>query len=333
MEELMIFADKIIDLRKKNGWSQKNLAEALGVSRQTISKWESSTSVPDFNRLIQISELFGVSTDYLLKDSIEEIEPAPKMKTISQNEETIKSVSMEIANDFLNYKSSSAGKIAFGVFLCIISPLLFVVFDPLFEMGVLTISKNIGEAMAGIFLFSLVAIAVFIFVFEAIKGKPFEFLEKEPIETAYGVSGMVKGKKEKYRKTHSLYISLGTMLCVLSVIPIFIGEIVSEEAEDLAVALLLLLVSFGIMLIVKCSIIWGSFQILLEESDYSKAKKEENKKNSLIAIIYWLTVTAVYLAYNFLTFKWDTSWVIWPIAGISYGILTSVLKIIRKENL
>lgn len=68
----MILADKIIEERKKNGWSQEELANKLGVSRQAVSKWESSGSIPDLQRILQMSELFGVTTDYLLKDEIEE---------------------------------------------------------------------------------------------------------------------------------------------------------------------------------------------------------------------------------------------------------------------
>ena len=70
----MIFADKLVDLRKKNGWSQEELAEKLNVSRQAVSKWEGAQSVPDMARIIQLSELFGVSTDYLLKDNLEQAE-------------------------------------------------------------------------------------------------------------------------------------------------------------------------------------------------------------------------------------------------------------------
>lgn len=68
----MNLADKIIEERKKNGWSQEELASKLGVSRQAVSKWESSGSIPDLQRILQMSELFGVTTDYLLKDEIEE---------------------------------------------------------------------------------------------------------------------------------------------------------------------------------------------------------------------------------------------------------------------
>ena len=66
----MILADKITEERKKNGWSQEELANQLGVSRQAVSKWESAGAVPDLQRILQMSELFGVSTDYLLKDEM-----------------------------------------------------------------------------------------------------------------------------------------------------------------------------------------------------------------------------------------------------------------------
>lgn len=70
----MILADKIIEERKKNGWSQEELAEKLGVSRQSVSKWESAQSVPDLNRILNMSKIFGVSTDYLLKDEIDTVQ-------------------------------------------------------------------------------------------------------------------------------------------------------------------------------------------------------------------------------------------------------------------
>ena len=70
----MILADKIIELRKKASWSQEELAAQLGVTRQSVSKWEGAQSVPDMEKVVQMSRLFGVTTDYLLKDEIETIE-------------------------------------------------------------------------------------------------------------------------------------------------------------------------------------------------------------------------------------------------------------------
>ena len=72
----MILADKIIELRKKEGWSQEELAEKLSVTRQSVSKWEGAQSIPDLDKVVQMSRLFGVTTDYLLKDELEESQPA-----------------------------------------------------------------------------------------------------------------------------------------------------------------------------------------------------------------------------------------------------------------
>ena len=74
----MILADKIILLRKKAGWSQEELANQLGVTRQSVSKWEGAQSVPDMDKVMQMSRLFGVTTDFLLKDELSEEEPAPE---------------------------------------------------------------------------------------------------------------------------------------------------------------------------------------------------------------------------------------------------------------
>ena len=96
----MILADKIIEERKKNGWSQEELASKLGVSRQAVSKWESAGAIPDLKRILQMSELFGVTTDYLLKDEIEE-EPLNEY-----TETNILKVSMEEANQYLDMKNN-----------------------------------------------------------------------------------------------------------------------------------------------------------------------------------------------------------------------------------
>lgn len=65
---MMTFSEKLMDLRRKSGLSQEQLADRLGVTRQSVSKWESGTAMPELVKLISLSELFGVSMDYLVKD-------------------------------------------------------------------------------------------------------------------------------------------------------------------------------------------------------------------------------------------------------------------------
>ena len=73
----MILADKIIRERKRLGLSQEELAEKMNVSRQAVSKWEGGQSIPEIEKILQLSSLFGVTTDYLLKDEIEAVQYTP----------------------------------------------------------------------------------------------------------------------------------------------------------------------------------------------------------------------------------------------------------------
>ena len=71
MVTTMNFAEKLLNLRTEYGYSQETLAEKLDVSRQAVSKWESGATLPETDKIITLSNFFGVSTDYLLKDNIQ----------------------------------------------------------------------------------------------------------------------------------------------------------------------------------------------------------------------------------------------------------------------
>ena len=100
----MIFADKLIRLRKKSGMSQEELAEKMNVSRQSVSKWEGAQSVPDLEKILQLGDLFGVTTDYLLKDELEDEEFVGK-----DTSECCRKITLAEANEFLELRKRLLG--------------------------------------------------------------------------------------------------------------------------------------------------------------------------------------------------------------------------------
>jgi len=210
--QIMILADKIILLRKKAGWSQEELAEQLSVSRQSVSKWEGAQSIPDMEKIVQMSRLFGVSTDYLLKDEIEESTP-----TTDAAPEKLRRVTMEDAADYLAKRRADAPKIALATMLCVFSPIL------LLFLGGFAPSLGISEGAAtGIGIGALllfVAIAVAIFLACGFRVKNYEFLEKEAFETEYGVSGMVRERLNAFAATYARLNIVGVVLCILAAVP------------------------------------------------------------------------------------------------------------------
>ena len=207
----MILADKIIYLRKKAGWSQEELAEKMGVSRQSISKWEGALSVPDMNRILRLSELFDVSTDYLLRDEIEEEEknPATDEKVADETGEKLVPVSMELANDYLAHCQRASVPTAFGVFLCIMSPVFLLLLAGAGEAGLIPLTEDQGALLGTTILILLIVAAVSIFVINGHYDEKYEFLEKEALDTAYGVDGMVRDRKQKYERSHVKKLTVG----------------------------------------------------------------------------------------------------------------------------
>ncbi len=334
----MILADKIIDLRKKNGWSQEDLAEQLGVSRQSVSKWESAQSVPDLARIIQLSELFGVSTDYLLKDSVEQTNPAGD-NTFSETAEETVSVSTEEAHSFLSVKRKNAFWVALGVFFCVISPVGCMLLVGAQQGGFIGLDETRAAILGSIILFILIGIAVALFVISGLRVKRFDYLKTKAIDTLYGVDGMVKEKRARFRSAYYTQLTVGIVLCVISVVPVLVsvfifGELPEKEAFPyiFASAIMFLMIGIGVLLIVRAAIIWGSFKQLLEEDDYSRSTKKNADKAEAFSGIYWGLVTAFYLAISFLTNNWGRTWIIWPVAGCAYAAVEGIMKSINKKG-
>ena len=317
----MIFADKLIQLRKKSGWSQEELAQQMHVSRQSVSKWEGAQSVPDLEKMVQLSRLFNVTTDYLLKDEEGEPEPVPG----EDRSESVRRVSMAEASAFLEAKKQSAGTVAFATMLCILSPIGLILLGAMSEVPRYGISENVAAGIGMILLLLLIAAAVAMFIISGSRTSAYDFMEKEPFETAYGVTGMVRERKEQFRETYVRNNVIGTCLCVLSVIPLFAGILIDEHNDLLLcgmVCCMLTIISVGTTFFIRGGTVWSSFQQLLQEGDYTP----KNKKASGAAGGYWVMIAAIYLACSFLTGRWDLTWIIWVGAAGLYPILLAILR-------
>ena len=336
MEEVMILADKIINLRKKNGWSQEELAEKLGVTRQSISKYEGAQSIPDLDKILKLSEIFGVTTDYLIKDELEEEEYASSQmqENESESDRSVHKVTMEMANEYLQIIDWSAGKTAFATMLCILSPIVLLMLGAMSEMPDYHISENAAAGIGICVLIVLIAIAVTIFILCGMKTKKYEFMEKEDIETAYGVSGMVKEKRDACHSPYVTQLVIGITCCICSVIPLFGTLAVSESDFYMvsAVCMLLALVAIGTYFIVRSAAKMNAMNQLLEEEDYTRQKKHENRKMSGPVTVYWLIATAIYLAWSFTTNDWDRTWIIWPVVGVLFPAFYAIVNGIRKKS-
>ncbi len=329
----MILADKIIEERKRNGWSQEELAEKLNVTRQSVSKWEGAQSVPDLQRVLEMSRLFGVSTDYLLKD---EMEPAARMSGADETDEpSRRTVGMEEARAFLELKKKNAPRIALATFLCILGVVLLILCGGLNEYGVLPFGENTAAGLGMILLLLCTAVAVALFIRCAQRRKPFDFLTEEEFETAYGVRGMLREKRTEYAEKYGNYPVIGAVLCVLSIVPLFAAVMYSEDnglVYVCAAALLLILAGIGVCFFILGGINRGAVDLLLREGEYDRRHREEDRRFGAFSMGYWLFVTAVFLVWNFVNADYGRSWIVWPVAGVLYPVARLIVGAAARDR-
>ena len=331
----MILADKIVSLRKKAGWSQEDLAEKLGVTRQSVSKWEGTQSVPDMDKVVMMSRLFGVSTDFLLKDELEEEAPC----AAAQDDDTpLRRVSLTQASAYLALRKAAAPKIAIATALCIISPVTLILLAGMSEVQRFPISGNAAAGIGLCVMLVLLAVAVSIFLRTDADVRDYRFLEEEPFETEYGVEGMVRQRQREYKDTHTRLVTVGVVLCVLAAVPLFAAMCINDGSDLLyiaAVCALLVLVAIGCLALVTAGVYQGAMEQLLEEGDYTRPQKKHHKLMGTVTMIYWLTATAVFLLYTYGPHgngQPRYSWIIWAVAGVLYAAVMGIVRIISRSR-
>lgn len=330
----MILADKIMNLRKKAGWSQEELAAQLNVTRQSVSKWEGAQSIPDMDKVVQMSRLFGVTTDYLLKDELEEAAPAPGTE---EGHGVLRRVTMEEASAYLSLRRKDAPRMALATSLCVLSPIPLIALSGLSELTAVPLSENAAAGLGLCLLVCMVAVAVLLFLRCAARARDFAFLEDEAFETEYGVAAMVRERRREYADTYSRLCILGTVLCILSVLPLFLS--LCFEAADLVallgVCLLLALVAGGCYAFVLGGTVQSAGNKLLEEGEYTRSRKAGHGLRSAISLAYWLVVTAVFLLYTFGpggNGNPQYSWIVWAVGGVLYAAVMGIVSLIGRKK-
>ena len=232
-------------------------------------------------------------------------------------------------------KTTNGSKVvANATSMCISSPILLIVLVTMAEDGVFHVSESLATVFGCVFLLGMVATAVFLFITYGMRESHMEHFEKECFETEYGVSGIVREKKDSYEPIFIRGTAVGVVLCILAVIPTIIAG--SMEASDyycgLSVGLLLFILAIGVNLLVRVGMVKSSYDTLLQEGEYTKEEKLFKKKTNTFSGVYWCLTTAIYLAWSFWTMSWDITWIVWPVAGVLFAALLGVVKMVLKNG-
>lgn len=300
----------------------------MNVSRQAVSKWESAQTVPDLENILQLSALFGVTTDYLLKGEQKTEEGSWK-----QPDPDTRRMTLEDTHTYLNLRKKASVRIALGTFLCILAVIPLLILGAASEEGMFGLSEEMAAAIGLCLLLAPVAVAVGLFVACGFESQPYSFLETGLFHTEYGVADLVQEQQKAYRPTYIRNNLIGTCLCVLSPIPLFFGMWLDQDIYMVALlSVTLLMAGIGCIFFILAGVRQASFQRILREGEFSAEEKKKNHTKSSIAGIYWLLVTTIYLGWSFMDNDWNSSWIIWPVAGLLFGAVMVLCNYLQGKQ-
>lgn len=293
-ELLAMMEDKYNEL--KNSGKSEN--EAIGIV------------ISDFGNLDELAETLGI-------------------KHALENKTDILQVTYEEAKKYIEDKIETAPKTALGVFLCIMSPVILLLLMGFKELIMSDAKEELFVAAGLVVLITMVATGVSYFIRFSSKLDRYEYLEENVFEIDYRTEQMVQGMITQDEQSYKSAVSISVVGYIISALPVILIALMFdvEGLNAISVAVTLTIVAFSTYNIINNGAINDACSVLLQKEEYS-VKSKSNKTLQTVSKVYWLVITAIYLAYSFITFDWSMSWIIWPVSGV----LFAVVKIIAEER-
>jgi len=325
----MILAEKIVRLRKQVGWSQEELAEKMNISRQSVSKWESTNSIPDLNKIIMLAEIFDVSTDFLLKDENEAFDSSDESK-----EPGIIQISLEQAVKYIENKMEVSALVTKGVMLCVCSVVPLFFFLAMAETNRLNLTGDIAAAIGIVSILVMVSIGISFFIRTNQYESDISVIDNEAFELAYGVHSVFKEKLKKFRPTYNLRLSFGIFMFIISFVPLMFVSMFFGGSDIVLMMLivLFLMIAAGIYIVAPVSAKFDAYNNILKDSCLETAKSKRTKRVEKLAAFYWPLLTAIFLGWSLWTMDWGVTWIVWPVGAVLFAALVGLMELLDKED-
>lgn len=298
----MSFSENLQYLRTRTGTTQEKLAEQLGVSRQSVSKWESGASFPEMDTILQICDLYETNMDTLLRGSVEQSE-------ISDN---------------TNYNQTwnrFTAQIAFSVGAIIAAVGIMLIINAL----------NVPEMLSAAFLLLVIAVSVVVIVAGSIQ---FDNFKKK---NGYISDFYTAEQKDTFQKTFVWLIagSIGAILFDVVFLLLFFSFFPEEGCyETLAVGIFLLIIACAVSTLIYAGMQYAKYDITAynQENNPTPEEKKRSALSDTLCACIMLFATAYFLAAGFTQNAWNIAWWVFPVGGILCAIACTLVDQFKKDE-
>ena len=257
-----MFGEKLFTLRKEHGLSQEALAEQLHTTRQAISKWENGQGYPETEKLLMMSHIFSVSTDYLLKDTKEGFQGSHQGYYVSK----------EMAEGYLINRYRFGKYIAAGFFV------LALAFIPYFFF-----EQNPTKYAIPTVMIAIVGVGIITYAYTFEEDR-YKVLSQEPLLFDEQYLQSLKNQYEHLKKKYTFFMSLGSVLFFIGFLPlIFDQKELTAGFFTPYYSICIIFLAVGMYILVRIGTISEAYKLLAKNEEHTgrlffKMKRKVRKK-------------------------------------------------------
>lgn len=292
----MSFGENLQFYRKKESVTQEQLAEKMGVSRQTVSKWESDASYPEMDKLVQLCDLFGCSIDMLMRGD----------------------ASQQFQEDQTGYDSHMnlfTWLIVFGVSAIIAGVGLECILETF-----------LPEVLCNVVMMACILLGVLLLVYSGLDHN--HFCEKYPYIPPFYEEEEI----ERFERRFILYIVVGVGIILLGVLLQLGLETIPKNVEGIRDGAFILMIAVAVAFFIYGGMQKSKYHIEIYNKESEKKSLEEEKQSKsdakigMLSACIMLTATLIYVLAGFLRNMWGSAWIVFIAGGILCGIVSIILK-------
>ena len=284
----MKLGQKIAGLRKKSSLSQEALAEKMNVSRQAVSKWESNQSIPDIEKIVDLSELFGVTSDYLLMNGTPSF-GLPGKSSEEKIEKALPAITDQEIDQYLEVAKKAAHFESLSIALFLLAIASFCLFSTL-----VFISHNIFGTVAYIAPIIIIAIALGYFIHAKLMMHEFKSITQNKFALTSTQNDLIDSSAHEFRNKNNRRIVIGVVLCILAIIPLILIWTL-HLLPDWAWAVLA--ITFVLLGIASYQFTFYFLRQLAFKTISGRRKHLPKEEKSLLingSVIFWIVLFLVY---------------------------------------
>lgn len=277
--------------------------------------------ISEFGNLEELAESLGIAS-CMGEESREQEKQEKEQEPV---------ISLLQVEEYLGTIEKTRKKIAVGVTLCIWSP-VFLILAGGFAKWKPALFDEKWVVVLGVFvLLAMVAVAVVLFILNGLQMEKYEYLKKTAFTLEKQAEQLVRREQEKFASAFRISVAVGVALCILCAVPLIGASVLGHSMAFLGFPLLLAMVGIAVYLFVFMGQRWEAYKILLQEEEYRRGRKTNTLMQN-VSSIYWSLAAAIYLFWSFSTDGWDRTWIVWPVAGVLFGAVAVICRLLGEKN-